>query len=261
MEIKAQYEKWHSTISDYIDEKYYNWILNNLKPDSGDIALDVACGKGHLLRFYEDIGLTAFGIDISIVALREAKKNLKSSHLVLASGEYLPFKESSFNIITCLGSLEHFIYPERGVNEMSQALKKDGLAYVLLPNAYFIGHIYMVYKTGEPPDEGGQSFSECFQTRRSWERLLCSNGLPVIQCLKYNKISKASKKVSYSVRFLYNIFVAPILPINLSYAFMFVCKKHNAFSAHGCSDNCQKTPDVKLLIVGTGQLKNIGLPV
>jgi ubiquinone/menaquinone biosynthesis C-methylase UbiE len=225
MEIKAQYEKWHSKQDNPIDEKYYTWIMRRIKPDPRDVALDVACGKGYLLRFYESKGLPTFGIDISKVALKEAKEHLRWSHLILASAEYLPFKECSFNIITCLGSLEHFSSPEKGVSEMSRVLKKDARAYVLLPNAYFIGHIYLVYKTGEPPDEGEQSFSESFATRKSWESLLCSNGLSVMQCLKYNRISRASKKVSGTVRFLYNVLLAPVLPANLSYAFMFVCKK------------------------------------
>ena len=41
MEIKTEYERWHSSEDGYIDKKYYAWIMNQIKPGPEDVVLDV----------------------------------------------------------------------------------------------------------------------------------------------------------------------------------------------------------------------------
>jgi ubiquinone/menaquinone biosynthesis C-methylase UbiE len=223
--IKEEYNKWHSvTISEYIDKKFYEWLKSQAEFTSKDVILDVGCGKGHWLNFLEYTRAYRVGVDISLVALKKAKRS-SSIDYVLADAENLPFRESSFDKIFCLGSLEHFVNPKKGAMEIKKVLKNHGTSLIFLPNAYFLGHIYLVYKTGEPPDEGGQYFAETFATRKAWEKLLVSTGFRIVKCNKYNRISKASRKVSSHIRILYNIFIAPFVPMNLSYAFLFICTK------------------------------------
>ena len=232
-QIKKKYNEWHSRINKNIScDIFYHWlmkIINKNAQTHTHTFLDVACGEGGWMQFCEEMRIFKHccGIDISIIALKRAKVKTRVSDFILADAEHLPFKREGFDIVSCLGSLEHFRDPEKGAKEISIVMKKTGRSYVFLPNAYFLGHVYMVYKTGEPPDEGGQYFSERFATKNQWEQLLDKSGLQILQCLKYNRIGKASRKVSILLRVLYNLFVAPFLPLNLSYAFLFILKKIN----------------------------------
>jgi ubiquinone/menaquinone biosynthesis C-methylase UbiE len=229
-EIKEEYNKYHSkVISEYYDRKFYQWLKRKANLLPTETLLDVGCGKGGWLNFLESTNPYRVGLDISLVALKHARRTWISANTdyVLADAENLPFRESSFNKVFCLGSLEHFANPQKGALEIKRVLKHKGISYIFLPNAYFLGHIYLVYKTGEPPDEGGQYFSETFATRKAWEKLIASSGLRIVNVLKYNRISRASRKVSSFVRVLYNLFIAPFVPMNLSYAFLYICIKES----------------------------------
>jgi SAM-dependent methyltransferase len=129
-----------------------------------------------------------------------------------------------FDYVTCLGSLEHFPNPERGVREISRVLKKNAKALIFVPNLFFLGHIYMAFRYGIEPSEANQNFSEIFKTRKGWEELFEKNGLKVLNCYKYNTIW-ASTKVSSVTKILYNYLLKPFIPLNLSYSFLFICEK------------------------------------
>ena len=85
--------------------------------------------------------------------------------------------------------LEHFANPSAALQEMSRLAKsKKGMCLVFVPNGYFIGHVFMVMRTGEPPDEGGQMFAERLGTKMEWYRLLEESGLRVVSVHKFNRI-------------------------------------------------------------------------
>ncbi len=189
--------------------------------------VDVGCGAGDWISSCEGLAdIEHFcGVDISITALRKAMKNTHNSDFILADAQHLPIGESTVDTVTCLGSLEHFPSLDAGLGEMSRIMTAQGRAFILLPNAYFLGHVYLVYKTGEPPDEGEQQFSERFATKGQWRRSLERNGFQIIDCLKHNHITEASTKVSPVVRQMYNLLIAPLMPLNLSYVFIFICRR------------------------------------
>jgi len=226
-QVKARYDAWHKEIAVRIthqDVKYAKYILKLMNVKAGKNLLDIACGNGNFIRIANATGLQTYGIDISSTALSKARVLTKDSELILSSAEALPFRTATFDYITCLGSLEHFIHPSQALQELARVIKPTGIACILVPNAYFIGHIYLVWRYGAIVDEGGQYFSERFATREGWKRLIEDNGLEILRIHKYN-IILGSKKVSRITKLFYNVFLAPFIPLNLSYAFIFVCKK------------------------------------
>lgn len=226
--MKEEYEEWHNRSKSNADKKLTSILLKSLRTQlENGILIDVACGAGEWIALCEASALFRYccGVDISLIALTKAKKNAPKSNFVLADAEFLPFQDSSVNVATCLGSLEHLPNPAVGAREISRVIMMQAIALVLVPNSYFIGHVYLVLRTGEPPDEGGQQFSESFATRNEWWRLFESNGLKVQDCLKYNHITRASRKVPQITRMLYNAVISPLLPANLSYVFIFICTK------------------------------------
>jgi ubiquinone/menaquinone biosynthesis C-methylase UbiE len=227
--IREGYDAWYSNP----DEPIYDEVLDRLlfrivskELGAHRTVLDVACGRGHTLEYLASrCSADYYGVDISKLALSRREKQAPLTGLLVGAGENLPYRDQTFDVVLCLGSLEHFSDLNRGVGEILRVMKNSGCAIILLPNAYFLGHMYLTWRTGEAPDEGGQQFSERFASRKQWSYLLEENGLRITKCIRYNHISYASKKVSRTTRMLYNAIVSPLLPVNLSYAFIFECRK------------------------------------
>lgn len=229
--LKKNYNAWWQSKQihgESIDaaQKIYNNILDDLEKYSRGKSkkiLDVACGTGEFLKEAKKRDMEIFGVDISDYAIQDAKKHIAGKFLV-DSGEQLPFKKEEFDLVTCIGSLEHFGSQAKGIQEMARVVKKSGIVLIHVPNLMFLGHIYMTYKSGIMPSEGKQSFSEVFYTYEGWKKLLEENGLKVIACTVVNDMSK-TEKVGLFTKFVWQQFIRHIVPFHLSYAFNFYCKK------------------------------------
>ncbi len=222
---RGKYEAWWTSRKDArTDKKFIDWALRLLQAESKGLLLDVACGVGDFIVRAEKAGLRTVGIDFS----KESLTTLPSHHptaKVLGDAHVLPFPEGSFDRVVCLGSLEHFEDPSKAVLEMSRVVKTStGRCLIFVPNTYFLGHIFMVMRRGEPPDEGQQLFAERFGTKMEWHHLLEQSGLRVLSVHKYNRIWN-STKVGLGIKLIYNLLIRPVLPTNLSYAWAFVCEK------------------------------------
>jgi len=224
MSIRESYDRYHALSSNGAyghSERFSGSVLKLLRAQSGQSLLDIGCGKGLFLEVVKRYKLHSHGIDVSIVALKTSRS--KGLSVVLADAEHLPFGDNSFSLVTCIGSLEHVPNPHNAVKEMARVLDRDGKAFIFVPNSYFIGHMYLVWKTGNPPDEGGQYFSERFRTRWEWQRLLENGGLNVLGIKKFNNVL-TSRRFGTLTRYFYHIFLRPFVPLNLSYAFGFLCE-------------------------------------
>lgn len=112
--------------------------LSNLKKKIEVTVLDVGCGAGGFLARARKRGIEKLvGTDISPSALLRAKANLKAAEFVVADGQYLPFIESAFDVVACVGTLEHFKDPKRGAEQMYRVLERRGTCLVVLPNPYY----------------------------------------------------------------------------------------------------------------------------
>lgn len=225
---KSNYDTWYrdgpAVLRDHKikHHRYCCHILDKLGAHPGQKLLDIACGRGDFLEIAKAQGIQSYGLDISSVALEMAPPQCIGSMMV-SLGENLPFPDNTFDYITCLGSLEHFLEPEIAIREMRRVLKEDGWAFIHVPNLFFLGHIYMAIRYGVPPSEGDQQFSEQFNTFGGWRRFIEDNELQVVEYSKYNNIW-ATKKVSPATIFLWNL-VKHLIPMGLSYSFDYICRK------------------------------------
>lgn len=194
-------------------EEHYRWVLEKLRPIPGKTLLDVACGKGRFLKISQEQGLKVYGIDISEIALAQARDYFRTPSLALASGESLPFRDNFFDYITNLGSLEHFLSPENGVQEMARIIKPEGIVGILLPNLYPLFEILHVLKTGygRPRNQD----LERFESLNDWQDLLEENGLKVLKIYGDNGCSKKLK----------HVLLKPFIPLRLAHHFLFICQK------------------------------------
>lgn len=232
--LQKTYNKWwqSKTIEgENIDaaKRMYRMLLDGLEKYRRKRQikiLDVACGTGEFLIEAAKRGMKVYGIDLSDYAIAFAKKHIEGGFLV-GSGEKLSFKDNSFDFVTCIGSLEHFPHPEKGISEMARVLRKGGVCLIHVPNLMFLGHVYMAMRYGVMPSEGKQSFSERFCTYNGWKDLLESHGFRVVTSTVYNDVSK-TEKVSPLTKFIWHTVIRPIVPFNLSYAFNFYCQKNDS---------------------------------
>ena len=155
--------------SDRLQEmpSYYPWILKHLCTKKEGLLLDIATGLGSVLTDSEKIGLKPIGIDISITAIRRVKQLDPDARALLGDGESLPFPDNSFDYVTNLGSLEHFLNPSKGIQEISRLLKNDGRAAIFVPNSYYLVDIIRnVLLKGYGPTHDQPV--EIFATKNEW---------------------------------------------------------------------------------------------
>jgi len=101
----------------------------------GARILDVACGLGYGWRNRRGSGLVV-GADLDHSAVREGAAHFggQDRAFLVANGLHLPFRGSSFDLITCFETLEHVPDPERLLAEIRRVLSTDGVLAISTPN-------------------------------------------------------------------------------------------------------------------------------
>lgn len=167
-------------------DSFYRWVLRVLGPAAGRTLLDMACGEGTLQLMARTLyGLDVYGTDLSIAALRTAQREGAGPTAVCTS-ETLPFADDSFDYVTCIGSLEHFLDTRASVREMARVLRPNGSACILVPNTYsIIGNVYTALKTGMSTID--RQPLQRYAARGEWAMLLEQNGLRVERTFKYER--------------------------------------------------------------------------
>jgi ubiquinone/menaquinone biosynthesis C-methylase UbiE len=103
-------------------------------------VLDIGTGLGHF-------GLKKNNCNyVGLEANHEAVEILNKTGYVavLGSGEKIPFKDNSFNTVTCFHVIEHSYYGEHIFNETYRVLQDNGLLIVAVPD-YFTYNLHKEY--------------------------------------------------------------------------------------------------------------------
>ena len=91
--------------------------------------LDVASGAGHFANIF-NAKLKVIS-DLSLNMLKTARKQYRFRHLVRCDATVLPFKDRSFDIITCRIAFHHFQMPSEFFKESSRVLKPKGFLVLI----------------------------------------------------------------------------------------------------------------------------------
>jgi 2-polyprenyl-3-methyl-5-hydroxy-6-metoxy-1,4-benzoquinol methylase len=106
-------------------------------PKDVSSVLDVGCGRGEFLYLLKERGIQAEGCDIDDVLLEKSARfaRVKKVNVLELSQAY---PENSFDLVTCLHTLEHTLHPHTTLQELKKVTRK----YILLavPNARYIAH-------------------------------------------------------------------------------------------------------------------------
>lgn len=98
--------------------------------------LDVGCGAGHVCSFFSRLDYDVTGVDISREAIAFARQREPQGTFTEAkeSGD-LPFPSDAYDLVMCLGVLEHIPHPEMTLREMRRVCRAKGRGVWILPNA------------------------------------------------------------------------------------------------------------------------------
>ena len=106
-------------------------LLDGLEPRHGRRILDVGCGTGGNFPFLASYG-SVEGCDYSEEAIRFCR--LRGGPPVRVASIYeLPYKDESFDLVTCLDVIEHLRFDLPAFRELGRVLKAGGHLLVTLP--------------------------------------------------------------------------------------------------------------------------------
>jgi len=145
---KKQLAKWYSLAADNYDNwgflegeecvgdgiaEFENFVsLCNYK--TGEKTLDIGCGTGRVMLSFN--GNFVVGIDFSARMLALCRQK-GGCLLILADAEYLPIRNSVFDLVTCMGLFEY--YPleiaDKILAEIARVVKVSGRVVVDFPNS------------------------------------------------------------------------------------------------------------------------------
>ncbi len=104
--------------------------------------LDIGCGRGLLFDAIESLNKFSLLIGVDLTKGR----NKKYRHVV-ADATRLPFKCSTFSLVTAFSLIEHILEKERGklYKDVGRVIKKKGTFLIQLPNRYALieSHTYL----------------------------------------------------------------------------------------------------------------------
>lgn len=120
-------------------------ILSRIAPHwelpSDPLILDLGSGVGNFVVGCRKRGLRAFGVEpdrigqgASLTSLQIAGKRVDSSAFAAATGEQLPFRNSTFDLVVLDQVIEHVQNQKLVVGEALRVLKPGGAIYVSCPN-------------------------------------------------------------------------------------------------------------------------------
>jgi len=128
---------------DFLFEKMNEVTRGTVSEGTGQRVLDVGSGRCFDAVELVKRGDRCYGIEVSITMLNHSKAHMSENSveviLVRGIGEYLPFKNGSFDKVFCKGAMDHFANPDKAIEEMSRITKQDGSVIISIANFESLG--------------------------------------------------------------------------------------------------------------------------
>lgn len=156
-------------------------LASRLEIRKNQRVLDVACGTGQFLKAASEFGAIPHGVDLSGRAISICRSMMPEGMFHAQAAETLPFDDHQFDLVSCLGALEHFVDARSALGEMIRVAKADGRFLFLVPNADFLTRRLGLYSGTHQADvkeevltldEWAQLFRDCgLEVRDRWRDL------------------------------------------------------------------------------------------
>jgi len=121
---------------------------------SGARVLDVGCGTGKLFDLLPSPVRTV-GVDVAWSALEVAHRRGHSVIRMDLDSPHLPFRDATFDCVSCLAVVEHLFDPNVLIREAARVLVPGGTLIVLVPNIRQYYRMYQLLVRGRFPRTSG----------------------------------------------------------------------------------------------------------
>nr|WP_321236190.1 class I SAM-dependent methyltransferase [uncultured Psychroserpens sp.] len=201
----------------------YYIYLEILKAKADQKLLDIACGLGRLLDASQDYNVEPYGIDISDVAISKAKERFPNFNLSVANAERIPFDDNSFDLITCIGSLERMLNTQNALKEMLRVGKQNSKYCFLVRNSETTSWQFFKTFLGLKNKKGHQDAKNL----KEWTSIFEAAGFDVVNVYpdQYPLMKKARLKNLWLKNINYKEIIKNHEPIEKANEFLFLLKK------------------------------------
>jgi ubiquinone/menaquinone biosynthesis C-methylase UbiE len=108
--------------ADWLEKKLLKEMLDTL--GHSEKLLEIGCGTGHFTRWLNSMGLECYGLDLSHLMLKEAKKLWPNGSLLQGESSCLPFKDKSFDVVAFIACLEYMPDITQVIEEAARVSRK-----------------------------------------------------------------------------------------------------------------------------------------
>jgi 2-polyprenyl-3-methyl-5-hydroxy-6-metoxy-1,4-benzoquinol methylase len=174
-------------------------------------ALDIGCNTGSLVKAFKDLGIEAYGVDVSQAAISNAPKELRGQLCCLdVTRDRLPFEDEKFDLITMSEVVEHLRDFQNTLCEIRRVLKVNGHIYVTtpsMPGADILSNLMHLSRLTNPTHINVHS-------KKFWVKLFESHGLEYLYDFPKAERKKALTAVFKSKfsSLIVKIYSMPLIP-------------------------------------------------
>ena|GEM_PF-728418 len=104
----------------------------------GKVVLDIASGEGYGSEILASRAAKVFGIDISVEAVRHARKHYKRENLEYLAGSCadIPLSDASVDLVVSFETIEHHGQHHQMMQEIKRILRPSGVLLISSPDKY-----------------------------------------------------------------------------------------------------------------------------
>ena len=105
--------------------------------------LEIGCGDGRLYRQLQSYGCTGeyVGVDVADYVIRGNRRRHPEAEWRVADAYGIPFEDGAFDLCFSLYVLEHLVYPESALREMTRILRRGGRLVLVFPDVAEAGRL------------------------------------------------------------------------------------------------------------------------
>lgn len=129
--VSVIYDEKRTPKTDY-PARLTKYLINRFNLKAGFKLLELGCGRGEFLEYFQKAGLICRGVDLSDYCIKN-KTGLEVDCLDV-SKENLPYQDNYFDVVYHKSFLEHFYSPDKVMKETHRVLKTGGRVIVLTPD-------------------------------------------------------------------------------------------------------------------------------